>query len=94
MFDVIVTRHQGLVDYIIKSGLAAPDTTVVIHATASAVRGKKVCGSLPHSLSCLTESFTEIPLALPLHKRGKELTWDEIKKYARTPKTYKIERVM
>ena len=92
MFDVIVTRHHGLVDFLIKKGLASPTTAVVIHANASVVRGKKVCGVLPHSLSCLTESFTEIPLSLPLKKRGMELSADEIEKYAGEPVTYNVRR--
>ena len=93
MFDVIVTRHVGLVEYLIKKGLATNTTAVVTHANASVVRGRKVCGVLPHSLSCLTDSFTEIPLALPLDLRGKELSGEEIEKYAGEPITYTIRKV-
>jgi len=88
MFDVIVTRHHGLVQYLIKKGLATPETAVVIHANAAVVRDKHVCGILPHSLSCLTKSFTQIPLAIPLDKRGRELTMEEIEQYAGKPITY------
>jgi hypothetical protein len=93
MFDVIVTRHRGLVDYLVKIGLATPTTAVVTHANAGVVRDKKVCGVLPHSLSCLTESFTEIPLALPLNKRGQELTAEEIEEYAGEPITYTVRKL-
>jgi len=71
MIDLIVTRHPGLVEYLRKIGLASSQTEVVAHATADAVAGKHVCGVLPHSLSCLCDKFTEIPLAVPPELLGK-----------------------
>ena len=80
-FEIVVTRHPCLVDYLKETGLTSHD-----------VRGKNVCGVLPHSLSCLTASFTEVPLSLPAELRGVELTLEQIKRYAKPAVTYIVRR--
>jgi hypothetical protein len=92
MIDLVVTRHPGLVEFLRERGLCAPDTTVIPHASPEDVRGKHVCGVLPHSLSCLCESFTEVPLALPPELRGVELSLEQVRQYAGEPVTYIIRR--
>jgi len=89
--EIVVTRHPGLVDYLREIGLADSKTEVIGHATPDLVRGKHVCGVLPHSLSCLCETFTEVPLALPAELRGVELTLDQVRRYAGAPVTYHVE---
>lgn len=122
--DLVVTRHEGLVDYLVEIGVirarhhiyATPDPDkgyweegdeswvyyvnkegrsvhVVSHASPTMVRDKHVIGVLPHSLSCLTKTFTEIPLDLPAELRGKKLSLEEVRKYAGEPVTYKVEKV-
>jgi hypothetical protein len=91
--DLIVTRHPGLVAYLKEVGLADDSTEVLSHATPEAVTDKHVCGVLPHSLSCLTASFTEVPLALTPELRGKELDLETVIEVAGTPVTYKITRL-
>lgn len=93
MIDLIVTRHPGLVDYLQEIGLAGEGVEVLSHATAEDVVGKHVCGVLPHSLSCLTSRFTEVPLALTPELRGLELDFAMVRAIAGTPVTYVIERV-
>jgi len=88
---LVVTRHDGLVDYLIEKGLIPEGSEVISHASPDAVRGRHVWGVLPHSLSCLTASFTEVPLRLPAEMRGKELTSADVQKYAGKPVTYKVE---
>lgn len=90
MSVLIVTRHQGLVAYLIAEGLVPADVEVVSHATPANVEDKHVWGVLPHSLSCLTRSFTEIPLDLPAELRGVELSEDQVRKYAGEAVTYKV----
>jgi len=90
--NLIVTRHKGLVTYLKEEGMINDDVKVIDHASAEAVEGKHVLGVLPHSLSCLTKSFTEIPLRLPSELRGKELTSNDVRKYAGKPMTYKVRR--
>ena len=91
-FDLIVTRHPGLVEYLREIGAADSRTEVVSHATAEVVAGKHVCGVLPHTLSCLCSYFTEVPLNLPPELRGKELTLEQVRQYAGRPVTYKVTK--
>lgn len=90
--EIIVTRHPGLVEYLRELGLATAETVVISHAAPETIRGKRVCGVLPHSLSCLCESFTEVPLTLPAELRGKELSLAEVRQYAAAPVTYKVTK--
>jgi putative CRISPR-associated protein (TIGR02620 family) len=91
--DVIVTRHPGLINYLIELGLATTETKVIEHATPNDITNKHVCGVLPHSLSKLCTLFTEIPLNIPLELRGKELSTEQVRKYAGTPTTYSVKVV-
>ena len=91
--DLVVTRHPGLVDYLKEVGLADETTQVVEHATPEMIQGKHVAGVLPHNLSCMCESFTEIPLALTPEMRGKELDLETLRRVAGKPVTYVVKRV-
>jgi len=87
----VVTRHGSLIEFLLKKGVVKEgEYEVISHASPEAVRGKEVIGVLPHSLSCLTTSFTEVVLALPPEKRGKELTLEDIEKFSKGLKTYKV----
>lgn len=87
---LVVTRHPSLVAFLIEQGYVSPDSEIIEHATAENVAGKHVWGVLPHSLSCLTKSFTEVPLTLPAELRGVELTVNQIRQYAGKPVTYVV----
>jgi len=91
--DLIVTRHPGLVTYLIEEGLVKSDVIVIDHADPAQISGKNVCGVLPHSLSCLCASFTEVPLFIPAELRGKELTVEQVRKHAQPIVTYKITKI-
>lgn len=91
--DLVVTRHQALAEYLREIGVADEKTQVVEHATPEMIQGKHVCGVLPHSLSCLTASFTEVPLNLTPEMRGKELSLDDLRNVAGEPVTYKVKRI-
>jgi len=90
---LVVTRHAGLVADLIASAMITADAEVVSHASPEAVTGKDVWGVLPHNLSCLCNSFTEVPLDLPPELRGKELSEEEVRRYASPPVTYKVLRL-
>ena len=90
--ELVVTRHQGLVEYLVAEGLISPSAEVVNHASPEIVSGRNVWGVLPHSLSCLCASFTEVPLRLPAEMRGQELTEADVRKYAGSPVTYVVTR--
>lgn len=91
--DLVVTRHPALIKYLQEIGLAEKDTQVISHASKEEVKGKHVVGVLPYFLSCLTESYTEVPLHLPLELRGKELTLEQVRKYAQEPVTYDVKKI-
>ena len=91
MINLIVTRHPGLVQYLEEVGIAGEGCRVISHATPEAVSGQHVCGVLPHSLSCLCASFTEVPLIVPAELRGQELRLEQVRQYAGTPVTYRVE---
>ena len=91
--DLVVTRHPGLIEYLKEIGLATENTEVISHASTELVIGKNVCGVLPHSLSCLCKTFTEVPLSLPAELRGKELTIDDMRKYASAPVVYQVRKL-
>ena len=90
---LIVTRHSGLVQYLIAKGFVPKDVEVVEHASAEVVTGKHVWGVLPHSLSVLCASFTEVPLSLPVELRGKELSMEQVEEYAGEPVTYVVRNI-
>lgn len=74
-FDLIVTRHAGLVEWLRgKLGDAIDGVPVVAHASKEDVRGKHVLGVLPLSLAMHAASVTEISMNLPVHLRGIDLT--------------------
>jgi putative CRISPR-associated protein (TIGR02620 family) len=91
--ELIVTRHSALVDYLKEIGLAGDGVEVAEHATPEMIAGKNVAGVLPHSLSCLTASFTEVPLNLTPEMRGKELDLDDLRKVAGEPVTYIVRKI-
>lgn len=93
MFDVIVTRHPALLQYLVNKGYANPDTPVITHATPSDVKGKHVLGVLPLSLAALAASVTEVPLALTPDMRGRELSLEELEAVAEELVTYNVARV-
>jgi len=91
--DIVVTRHPALVEYLREQGLVGEDVKVLSHASKEDVQDKNVLGVLPHSLSCLTKSFTEIPLHLTADMRGKELSVEDIRKIAGKPATYIVRKI-
>jgi len=91
--DVVVTRHPALVDLLRELGMVADGVQVLTHASAEDVAGKHVAGVLPHSLSCLCETFTEVPLKLTPELRGKELDLETLRSIAGEPVTYRVTRL-
>lgn len=84
----VITRHPALVQHLIEIGLISPDSAVIAHATAEDVRDKHVIGVLPLSLAAEAASVTEIPMNLPAELRGKELTIEQVRRFAGKPVRY------
>ena len=89
---VIVTRHLALVEHLRLIGIATGESCVIEHATREDVEGRDVVGVLPLSLACYANSITEIPLSLPLELRGKELSIEDVQRFAGAPVTYRVTR--
>jgi len=89
---IVVTRHKGLVQYLINKGLITKDVPVISHATVDDVRGKHVIGVLPLWLAVYTDKMTIVKLRIPTNMRGKELTEEEVATLAPQPRTYKIHK--
>ena len=87
---VVVTRHPGLVEWLIRANLINQDTPVIAHATVDDVLGKHVIGVLPMSLACHVQAVTEVALTIPAEMRGKELSIDQVEEYQQGVVTYKV----
>ena len=93
MEKIVVTRYKGLVQYLQELKLIEEDTEVVAHANIEDVKDKHVLGVLPLWLSCHAAKITEIQLKLPAEKRGKELSVEEVRFFALSPRTYVVKEV-
>lgn len=93
MNKLVVTRHPAMVQYLKEIGIVTKNVEVVTHASEDLVTDRDVVGVLPHSLSCLTRTFTEVPLFVPAELRGTELTIDQIRTFCRPAVTYKVTAV-
>jgi len=90
--DLVVTRHQGLVDLARRMGLATDGCPVLAHASADDVRGKVVLGVLPLHLAAEAKAVVSIDLDLPLDLRGKDLSADEMLPHVMGVSVYRVTR--
>lgn len=93
MKKLCVTRYSSLVDYLKKLKLIDDNTKVITHARIEDVRNCHVIGVLPYWLSCHSALYTEIQIRVPSEKRGKELSFEEVKFYSGDAKTYTVREV-
>ncbi len=89
---IVVTRHPALVELLKERGIIKDDVQVLEHATPEDVRRQDVVGVLPLSLACLTDTVTEVPLALSPEMRGKELDLETLRQIAGDAVTYYVRR--
>ena len=87
---LVVTRHAGLIQYLLEIGLISKDDEIVAHATKEDVKDKDVVGVLPLSLACYANTVTEVPLALPQELRGTDLPLQAVRSYAGKPVSYVV----
>ena len=88
---VIVSRHQGLVDWLAQRGITGK---VVAHATPDDVRGKDVIGNLPLHLAAMAKSVTVVDMpTLPADWRGQDLSPDQMDQAGATLSRYVIRKV-
>lgn len=87
---VVVTRHPALIKFLEKQGLVNEKTPVISHATADDIEGKHVIGVLPMRYAAMALTITEVPLNIPAELRGKELSLEQVEKFAGKPVKYSV----
>lgn len=88
---VIVSRHQGLVDWLRRKGIVGK---VIAHATPDDVRGKDVIGNLPLHLAAMAKSVTVVDMpALPADWRGQDLSPEQMDEAGATLRRYVVRKV-
>lgn len=95
MKTVVVTRHRGLVEYLREQNIIPEGAKILSHVEdISEIKGKHVIGVLPMHLAAHTDKITEVPLVgIPTEKRGEELSIEDVRLYAKTPRTYEVQEV-
>lgn len=96
-YDLIITRHAPLYEYLREMGIIDATIPVLAHVSdPSILDGKHVIGVLPHSLSSRCASVTEVPLALTLADREAmtrgDLSLERMREIAGAPVTYVVTR--
>lgn len=90
---IVVTRHKVLVDYLLEKGMIPADTKVINHVNPKIIpeiTGQDVIGILPSHYAVYCNSVTEIPLALELKDRGKEISLERLREIAMPPRRYVV----
>lgn len=92
--DLVITKNVTFFEYLVGAGIVWPDTELKEHVTAADVICKHVLGDdLPHCLSCVALSYTEVPLHLPRELIGLRLLLTDYMQYAVEPITYLVKCV-
>ena len=95
-YDLVVTRHQALINYLLINKLISKSTKIVDHINnPKQLQGLNVIGVLPHNYSCHCKTFTEVPLSIPkeLRDRNRELTQEEFDSCVGDLITYSVKRI-
>ena len=87
---VIVTRHQGLVEWLSRKGITGD---VIPSATVDDVRGKRVVGALPLYLAAEAESVVAVEYICPFEFRGKDLSADQLEELGAKLSEFRVERI-
>ncbi|MCD6450307.1 MAG: hypothetical protein J7L34_07360 [Thermotogaceae bacterium] len=90
--DLIVTRHQALLRLLQELRIVTNDTQVVTHIeSAEMLEDKVVVGNLPLNLAANCKEVWSPVLNVPKELRGKELSFEELKKYFLGLARFKVE---
>lgn len=101
--DLIVTRHEALIELGLERGILDPNTEMIKHldvstpeartASITRLKGKHVFGVLPLDLAAYCSRVTIIPLNLRPEDRGKELSLDETRERAGKTQTFVVQEI-
>ncbi len=88
MATVIVTRHNGLIQWLKNHGI---EGQVIPHVESpEQIRGKDVIGVLPLSLASVTRSIWTVDMDLPPEARGKDLSPEEMDRFGAHLMKYEV----
>ena len=90
--QLFVGRHKALYEYCLERGYISTDTQYYERVSIRHIKDKDVIGMLPLEMACFTRTYTEIPLKCHI-EAGKELTIDDIRIGALSPRKYEIRMV-
>lgn len=91
---IVVTRHPAMMAYLLEQGyIRYGEFNLIPHVSPNMVEGMHVIGNVPMHVAAAALDVTTIPLNLPFEARGRELTLQEIRKCAGTPRTYVVKEV-
>lgn len=89
--DIVITRHKGLVEFLLREGYIDANVEIKEQATVGDVKDRHVLGVLPMWLAAEATSVTEAKLDLTLEQRKKgELDVEETAKAFRGLITYVV----
>lgn len=89
---VVVTRHQGLVEYLKEMNFIHSDSVVITQVdNVEQIKGKYVVGVLPPHLAVYANKVRTIPLNVPPALRGVELNLEQVRQYAGRSFTYSVQ---
>ena len=87
---IIVTRHQGLVEWLKTRGITGD---VIPSAKAEDVRGKRVVGALPLYLAAEADSVVAVEYFCPPELRGQDLSAAQLDELGAKLSEFKVQRV-
>ena len=92
---IVVTPHQAFVDYCLEKKIIEEGKYKLLPRVQNydEIRNQDVVGILPLHLACLCNTVTEIPMVIPSELRGTRLTIEQIRDFAKKPKTYIVDQV-
>ena len=92
-YEVVVTEHLMLIDFLKDSNLLADNCEMFEYLTDSDVgkiAGKNVIGVLPLKYIKYCKVFTEARLKLPIRLMGKKLTLNDVRQYCGGLRSYQV----
>jgi hypothetical protein len=91
----VVTRHRGLVDYLLEVGLIGPDAQLIPHVDhPEALVDQLVIGVVPLQLAAWAIAVVEVPLAMTAADRAAgDLPLARVREIAGPPEAYSVRRL-
>ena len=87
---LVISRHSAYVEYLQKNNLIPREHQLLEHIEDPEIlKGRDVFTSgMPFHLASLCNSVTIVPLWIPQELRGKELSFEDVSKYASSSEKY------